>query len=159
MIGPLLMSLLEPFALRVSGCFCVLGDMPVSESKTSVRRLEAIERQRQALEMRKAGHSYPAIATALEYASTSGALKAVTSALTRTLQEPADEVRQLELTRLDAMLAAIWGRVEDGELPAFDRAQDIMKRRAALLGLDMPTKVENSGAQTVTVLYGNRDQK
>ena len=77
----------------------------MSESKTSERRLEAIEKQRKALELRKAGVGYVAIAKQLGYAGPSSSFKAVNSALKRTLQEPADEVRRLELERLDALLS------------------------------------------------------
>lgn len=103
--------------------------------------LNAIERQRQALELRKAGIPYHTIAQQLGYRSPSGAYKAILSALKRTLQEPADEVRKLELTRLDAMLFALWQQVRSGNQGAIGRALDIEKRRAALLGLDAPVKV------------------
>lgn len=113
----------------------------MSESKTSKRRLEAIETQRQALELRRSGMSYPAIAEQLGYAGPAGAFKAVESALQRTLQEPADEVRRIELDRLDFMLRKTWEWVENGEPKAIDRALRIMERRARYLGLDAPQTV------------------
>ncbi len=104
------------------------------------KELDALERQRQALELRKAGVPYAKIAEALGYAHASGAHKAVASALKKTLQEPADDLRKLELERLDAMLFAIWPSVTKGIQPAIDRALRIMERRAKLLGLDAPVK-------------------
>jgi hypothetical protein len=61
--------------------------------------------------------------------------------LRETLQEPADEVRQLELLRLDRYLSAIAEKVDSGDLKAIDRALKIMERRSKLLGLDAPQKV------------------
>ena len=114
------------------------------ESNTSERRIEAVERQRKALELRKAGHGYQAIADSLGYDGPSGAYQAIRSALKKTLQEPADEVRALELTRLDHMLKNIWQAVSRGEYLAIDRALKIMARRAEYLGLDAPAKIDIS---------------
>jgi len=112
------------------------------ESLLSPRRIEAAERQRQAVEMRKAGATFPMIAEKLGYASTGGAYKAVMTALKKTMQEPSDAVRNLELERLDALLLALWKQARDGNQGAVDRVLRIMERRAKLLGLDAPTKAD-----------------
>ncbi len=112
-----------------------------SESLTSPRRIEAVNKQRQAVELRKAGASFAMIAEQLGYASVSGAFKAVQTALRKTLQAPADEVRNLELERLDTLLLALWPQARQGNQGAIDRVLRIMERRAKLLGLDAPTKV------------------
>lgn len=115
------------------------------ESKTSQRRIEAIEKQKQALELRKAGATYEAIAKKLEYANASGAEHAIKAALKATVQDAADTVRQLELERLDGLLINMWKQVQNGNQGAVDRVLRIMERRAKLLGLDAPTKNEISG--------------
>lgn len=107
--------------------------------------IAATERQRQALELRKAGVGFQAIADRLGYSDHSGAYRAVKSALKKTLQEPADEVRALELERLDKLLLGLWPRATSGNDRAIDRVLKIMQRRANLLGLDAPQKVENTG--------------
>lgn len=102
------------------------------------RALEAVNRQRQALELRLAGKQYVEIAEALGYANHSGAYRAVQTALKKTLQEPADEVRKLELSRLDTLLSELW---EKNDRPIYvDRILRIMERRSKLLGLDAPEK-------------------
>ena len=106
----------------------------------------ATEKQAKALALRKAGVSYVGIAEALGYASGSGAFKAVSSGLKKTLQEPADELRTLELARLDDMLKAIAPHVSAGNLTAIDRALKIQERRAKLLGLDAPVKQDITSA-------------
>lgn len=78
------------------------------------------------------------IAHELGYSHPSGAHKAVLTALQRTLKEPADEYRNLELTRLDEMLKATWGAAQRGVPQAVDRVLKIMERRAKYLGLDAP---------------------
>jgi hypothetical protein len=112
------------------------------ESKHSPRRLQAAERQTQALELRKAGVTYDAIAQRLGYKGAQGAYEAISAALLRTQQEPAEEVRQLELGRLDKLLTAIWPAALKGEYPAVDRVLKIMERRACLQGLDAPRKLD-----------------
>lgn len=119
------------------------------ESVTSPRRLQAADRQRQALEMRKDGHTFEAIAKALAYQGRSSAYRAVMAGLQKTLQEPADELRKLELERLDKAAAAIVGRVEDGDLQAIDRWIRISESRRKLLGLDGPAKVDITSVSSV----------
>jgi len=113
--------------------------------------VRAHERHLQALELRKAGVTYEVIAGQLGYANASGARKAVVSALKATLREPAAELRELELARLDAMLLPLWRPVQAGDEKAVDRALRIMERRARLLGLDRKT-AEGEVPDTVKVV-------
>ena len=108
-----------------------------SSTKTGAKKISATERRRRALELRAAGATFEAIANALGY-SRAGAYKAVTKALRDTLQEPADEVRRLELRRLDAVLGPAYTAARGGDLQALDRVLKVMERRARLLGLDLP---------------------
>src|SRR6266542_3076396 len=114
----------------------------MSEHKTSERFLAAHDRQLRALELRKKGRDYRYIATSLEYAGPSGAYQAVMTALKETLREPADEVRKLELDRLDAMLTAIWPLALAPDLKAQEQVLRLMDRRARYLGLDSPIRVD-----------------
>ena len=119
--------------------------------RSLTRQVRAHERHLQALELRKAGVTYEVIAGQLGYANASGARKAVLSALKATLREPAAELRELELARLDAMLLPLWRRVQAGDEKAIDRALRIMERRARLLGLDRKT-AEGEAPDTVKVV-------
>jgi Arc/MetJ family transcription regulator len=105
----------------------------------------AFERQRRALELRSAGATYEQIAQALGYAGTAGARHAVKLALKATLREPAEEVRQMALDRLDVALRAIWPRIVAGDDAAIASLIRLEKRRAELLGLDAPTRTELTG--------------
>jgi hypothetical protein len=106
------------------------------ETKTSSRRIKATERQAAALEMRAAGNDFRTIAKELGYRGPSGSHRAVMSALKKTLQEPADELRQLELARLDKLWRISYALSMGGNGPAIDRCIRLMERRAKLLGLD-----------------------
>jgi hypothetical protein len=116
-----------------------------TESRTSPRRIAAVEKQSQALELRKAGATYDSIAQTIGYSSRAGAALAVEAALRKTLQEPADELRKLDLERLNTMLLAIWARARQGSLDDIDMVLKILARKAKLLGLDAPVKQELVG--------------
>ena len=105
------------------------------------RKIDAHKRQLQALELRKAGVTFEAIATKLGYCNRHAAYKAVTTALKDSIKEPAEGVREMELKRRDDMLLAMWPQVKSGNQGAIDRSLRIMERRAKLLGLDAPTKI------------------
>jgi len=98
----------------------------------------AVDRQRQALELRRAGLTFQQIATRLGYAHAAGAYHAVQRGLKVTLQEPADELRTLECARLDALQEKVWSKAIAGDARSVDRVLAIMKRRSRLLGLDAP---------------------
>jgi hypothetical protein len=56
--------------------------------------------------------------------------------------ESADDVRFLEAKRLDMMLLYLWPQVEKGDTDAIRTASVLMKRRAEMLGIDAPKKIE-----------------
>ena len=107
--------------------------------KTSPDRIKAKERQAQAVELRKAGVSYQAIATALDYRSRQAAYDAVDRALKQLIELPSLELRQLDLERLDKMQRDLWPPGRD--TGAIHAILSIMERRAKLLGLDAPDKL------------------
>lgn len=111
----------------------------------SRKKITLTQRQQQALELRIAGNNFDQIAATMGYRNRSGAYKAVEEALRRTLQEPADTYRQMELERLDKMLLSIWERaVTPGEeqWDAFDRVLKIQSQRTYYItGLKVPDRI------------------
>ena len=103
---------------------------------------EVVEKERKVLELRRAGYTFDDIARSVGYASPSGAFYALSRALTRTLQQPADELRKMESDRLDRLQMAVWARALQGDPKAVDTVLKIMDRRSRLLGLDAPTKMQ-----------------
>ena len=121
------------------------------------RRIDALDKQLEALDMRKAGFTYQDIADKVGYKFPSGAQKAVESALKKTLQEPADKVRELELARLDDLINSLW--IYRARPQYTDRILRIMERRSKLLGLDAPTKTDvtsDGGPIILKVIYDNK---
>jgi hypothetical protein len=110
------------------------------ESKASENRITAAERRVEALALRKAGLGYTAIAAQLGYAGPSGAYKAIATALGELTREPARELVNLEVARLDDLLLGLWGDARKGNVAKVDRVLKIMQRRADLLGLDAPQR-------------------
>jgi hypothetical protein len=110
-------------------------------AKKDARTANALERDEKALTFRKQGWSYDAIARELGYGARCHAYRAVKKrimALRRECNEVAEDVRVIELTRLDALLAGLWEKAASGDPQAVDRALRIQERRAAYLGLDSP---------------------
>lgn len=128
------------------------------------RMLVGLERSRLALDYRLRGTDYTTIAAALGYGrvkdghfipNRSGAFKAVQRALVHTLQEPADQLRQLEMARFDQLLAAVWPRATAGDTTAIGTALSIIERKARMVGLDAPQKQQVSGDLTFRVEYAD----
>jgi len=110
--------------------------------KTSKRKIAQSEREAKALELRKAGYDLNYIARECGFKGRSGAYHAIKRAIERITTEPALEVRELELHRLDHLQRLCWDRVlDEGEIELVDKLLRIMDRRAKLLGLDSPVKV------------------
>jgi hypothetical protein len=104
-------------------------------SPTSAFRLAAAEKQAKALEMKRAGFTFAAIAEQLGYASEAGARKAVSTALQKAIKQPAEDVRLLLLARNEEYIRAIYAKAVAGDLDAIDRCVKIDRQTAALHGL------------------------
>lgn len=104
---------------------------------------DVLDKERTALELRRAGATYQDIADHLGYATAQGAYLAYQRALKRTLTDAgSEEVREMELDRLDRLQRAVWAKAVAGEYPAVDRVLKIMAQRAQYLGLYAPAKMQ-----------------
>jgi hypothetical protein len=121
------------------------------ESKFSPRRLSAYTRELRALELRLKGLSFREIATKLGYADHTGAYRAVEAGLKKGFEEPAGQVRKLELARLDSIMRPLWPKAKRGGVKAIDRILKIMERRAKLLGLDAPSTFKLTDPMKITL--------
>lgn len=112
----------------------------------STEEAEAEMRRRDArvYELRIQGNTFEQIASEVGYSGPSGAWQALQRIKSEWIFESIEEARQLELMRLDELQVAVWDRAINGELPAAHCVLKIMDRRAKLLGLDKPEKVEVS---------------
>lgn len=103
---------------------------------------EIIERERQVIELRRAGCTWDDIARQIGYANRKSAHEAFNRAMRRTLHDAGvDELRALEGERLDRLQRAVWTKAMNGDLPAVHTVLRVMERRAKLFGLDAPIQV------------------
>ena len=88
-----------------------------------------------AVELAINGASYAAIAAEVGYSHRGTAYKAVHKALAERVTEGVDELRRLELARLDLLQAAVWDKALAADSAAVNTVLRIIERRAKLLGL------------------------
>lgn len=116
--------------------------------KKGMKALESKENQLKALELRKAGMSFPQIAEACGWGYASSAYRAVMRAIQDLSTENAEYLRRLEAARLDTMFAAAYPtaiqRGARGQFAAIDRCLAIMERRANMLGTDAPIRIQQA---------------
>ena len=112
---------------------------------------ELVDKEVKVLELRRSGLTWQNIAERTGYADHTGAYAAYKRAIKRTQQQPANELREQELDRIDRLQLAIWDKALDGDTKAIFTIVRLMERRAKLLGLDMPIKIE----QEVTTWNGD----
>jgi len=144
---------------------------------------ELTARAAAAVELRLRGHTYQHIADALGWKRHTSPRAVVQRALRNMLQEPCDELRQVEAWRLDRLASHLWPTDDDLE-PAtacesiedeeerindqdrresarvkrlnskIDRLLKIMERRARLMGIDVPV-VHRLETNIETPINGN----
>lgn len=126
----------------------------MSESKNSPRRLLAAKKRSRALELRLQGLTYPEISEVMtkEFPGTSlgvqNCWKLVATEINYWNAKRAETVAQatrIELNRLDRLQRAIWTKAVEGDIKAVEAVAKLMDRRAKLLGLNAPEKVEVGG--------------
>ena len=67
------------------------------------------------------------------------------------MQQPADELREAELDRVDRLQLALWPKAMKGDNASINTIIRLMERRARLLGLDTPIKIQ----QDITTWTGD----
>ena len=116
------------------------GERVKRTQKTLPSRVAAADWRPTAIQRRIAGHTYAQIGA--EFGVTAARAYAVVSehldACRKEATERAEELRQIELERLDKLLAVVGPMAEAGDLAAVDRLLRIQERRSAYLGLDAP---------------------
>ena len=103
---------------------------------------ELVDREIKVLELRRAGLTWQRISEETGYADASGAYLAYKRAIKRTMQQPADELREQELDRIDRLQLALWPKAMKGDNASVNTIVRLMERRARLLGLDTPIKIQ-----------------
>lgn len=142
--------------------------MPKLPNRVTPKLLEGDEQVKIGLRLRAAGKNYQEIADFPYPKNKSGMLyggdrhnarRAIVKARTDAIREPAQEVIDMEVERLDMILAGLVSKgAFKGNVPAANAALNVMARRAKLLGLDTPTQIETSGDGVINVTFTEKLQ-
>ena len=118
-------------------------------AKTAAARPTA--RDRQVLELRRAGVGLDLIAEQMKFRDVAAAHAAFLRALTADLPPPRDEAKRLELDRLDRLQAALWPKAMRGDLAAIDRLVTISQDRLRIVSTDpLPVDEKLGPIETAT---------
>jgi hypothetical protein len=107
-------------------------------------KAKILERQNDAIELRKSGFTYREIARRLDIdvAQAYRDVQNELNVLRTEVAHNAEELRQLELERIDKITRAMDSWVEAGNTQAAIATLKASERRAKLLGLDKPTEIK-----------------
>ena len=113
-------------------------------SKKAKRELRLWDRRAQVLARVVAGLGVDTIAAEFEVSrqTISSDIRAALKRQEETMLTGAAEVRRVQQLRLTEAMDAIWLEVKGGDLDAIGIMLRLMKREAALLGLDAPTRID-----------------
>jgi hypothetical protein len=114
-----------------------LADLPMVNGQHRNRALAAARRVR-AVELRTAGRTYDQIAAELGFANRGTVYRVVANALETQTVEAVENLRCLEVERLDALQLAVWQKAMDGDVPSAAVAIRVIMERCRLLGLEGP---------------------
>jgi len=109
-----------------------------AEEKAAEREAKELK----VLELRRAGFTFQRIAEEVGYATPSGAQRALERIMTRNVPQAPEEFRWQELDRLDRMQVALWPRAMKGDDRAIGTIVRLMERRARLVGIDAPQRIQ-----------------
>lgn len=133
-----------------------MADEPKQRNPAAPQKLAIAERRRIACELRKQGGSYRVIATQMKQMpgispnySEAQAHRDVTAELQRITAETAEiveDMRRLELERIDELFALLYARAKKGDYAALDRVLTLMDKRGRYIpGLFAPQQLEHMG--------------
>jgi hypothetical protein len=101
-----------------------------------------LDREQRIIELRRTGATWRQVADQMGYAGPSGAYQAYQRIANRFIRPKLEELRDIELDRLDRLQLGIWAKAASGDIKAIDSVLRIIEKRAKLLGLDSAQKIE-----------------
>jgi hypothetical protein len=115
-------------------------------AKTGQAEAAAARRQK-SLDLRIAGARYRQIGAQLgvSYQTAYRDVQTALGELASLQSGKAEKLRELEVERCDKLTLALWPKARTGNEKAARAVLAVMDRRAKLLGLDAPTKLEHAG--------------
>src|SRR5271169_1729447 len=120
-------------------------------NRTTPKQIERIKRAEQIMDLRRQGWSLERIGAELKSERNPRGInkqrvhQIITWALDKSLRENTEQVRKIELDRLDELQAAWYKKALKGDPVALDKVRALLADRARLLGLNAPLKIEKTG--------------
>jgi hypothetical protein len=102
---------------------------------------EIIDKEVQVVSLRRQGFTWDQISEQVGYSSPSSSRDAYLRASRRVMRDDIEDIRNLELDRLDVAMSGIWIGVQNGDPQSVLLMLKIMDRRAKLLALDAPRRM------------------
>lgn len=112
--------------------------------RSTPRSINAAEKARLAINLRKQGYTLDEIALHCGYQDKSGAYRAIKRELDNIVAEEVEDLRKMEMLRLDEMLKVCVEKALKGDLWAIDRVVNISKRRSEITGMDTRADEKNT---------------
>lgn len=128
---------------------------------TSPIKIKTSEKRAMALDLRKNGYTLQEIGDNLQ-CSFQYAHRLVSDALAELVKystQSAEELRELESTRLDALWEKTFEDAKNGNLSAINTCIRISERRSKLYGLDGTQKIEHSGGVNISLILADCSKK
>jgi orotate phosphoribosyltransferase-like protein len=127
--------------------------MAKSRVPVSVAKAASIDEKQRALHLRRGGATFAEIAAELN-SDERRVKRIVQDALEDARAQvaaSARELQELEASRLDALMGAIWDRAVEGNMLAIDRVLRLMERRAKMLGIDVAERSEEMTPEEIAI--------
>jgi hypothetical protein len=102
---------------------------------------EVIDKEILVVSLRRQGLTWDQISDQVGYSSPSSSRDAYLRASRRVIRDDIEDIRNLELDRLDVAMNGIWIGVQSGDTQSIVLMLKIMDRRAKLLALDAPRRL------------------
>jgi len=138
--------------------------MPGGKPRSTAAKIKAIDKENTALELRKSGLAYSQIGQRMGL-SIGTVWSLVERALERNRVISRAEAKayiEIEIARLDSLWNGLWPKIDPERNPDGIHANDVAaaikvcERRAKLLGLDQPQRMEHSGPEGKPIEFDAR---
>jgi hypothetical protein len=117
-------------------------------SATSPESIDTRERDQQALQLRRSGVTWDAIATQLRYSSPGHAYNQVTKLMREYPREDVEAYRDLLIDRQELVIRVLTPKVLKADTWAIDRYLKACEQLARLTGANRPERIEVTAAQS-----------
>ena len=127
---------------------------PQRGAPRGAKKEQALVRENRALELRMAGATFAAIASALGYADKRSAQRAVERAIAKeadALRVDREAFVQMHLLRTERLIRAHWQKATAGDPAATETIRRLLERQSKLLGLDKPVRFEVTDAMDAEI--------